>query len=592
MKKGYHILEIANVHGGDFDYFKKIIKDISVYNSPEFGVKLQVLKPDLIALPDFSYYDLYHELCFDLKQWDEIISLAAETKDVWIDVFDLYGVEIIEKFTNKIYGVKFQASVLDNIEVFEALSKIDISDKYLMVNISGIPENQIQDKLDIIEKYIKCKEVIIQMGYQSYPTSVDKSGLGKIEVLNNKFDNKIIYADHTDGKNNDAKIVPVLAMYAGAFGIEKHIMLNEDVETKYDFQASLTLNQLDDYLSDFKRYNAILIQDFISDNEAEYLRKTIQKPVTNTPLLKGNIAKLNDFYFRRTDNDGLSLEEIQHYLNNGYVLRNDIEKNKPVNHKDFKKITVASIIACRLKSTRLKSKATLNIGALSSIELCVKNVLKIKEANHVVLATSNLESDAELVNYCYDDSVIFHTGDAEDVIERYLGICDTKSIDVIVRITGDCPYISSEIATILYDSHIKNGADFTYANDFSVGTSVEIINTSALKKIKQHFKSANNSEYMSWYFMNNPEHFNLNGVDLPKKYIRDYRLTLDYQEDIDLFREIQKYLDESKKEFTLDAIFEFLDVNPEVVNINKSLTLTYKTDQELIDRLNIETKIK
>ena len=97
---------------------------------------------------------------------------------------------------------------------------------------------------------------------------------------------------------------------------------------------------------------------------------------------------------------------------------------------------------------------------------------------------------------------------------------------------------------------------------------------------------------MSWYFMNNPDHFNLNGVDLPKKYIRDYRLTLDYQEDIDLFREIQKYLDESKKEFTLDVIFEFLDANPEIVNINKSLTLTYKTDQKLIDRLNLETKIK
>ena len=592
MKKGYHLLEIANVHGGDFDYFKKIIQDISIYKSPDFGVKLQVLKPDLIALPDFSYYDLYHELCFDLKQWDKIISLAAETKDVWIDVFDLYGVEIIEKFTNKIYGVKFQASVLDNIEVFEALSKIDISDKYLMVNISGIAENQIQHKLNIIENLITCKEVIIQMGYQFYPTSVDKSGLGKIEVLKNNFNNKIIYADHTDGKDNDAKIVPVLAMYAGAFGIEKHIMLNEDVETKYDFQASLTLKQLSDYVTGFKKYNVILEQSFISNNEAEYLRKTIQKPVTNTSLRKGDVAKLKDFYFRRTDYDGLSLEEVRYYLNNSYVLRNDIKKNKPVNHKDFRKITVGSIIACRLKSTRLKSKATLNIGELSSIELCIKNVLKIREANHVILATSDLESDAELANYCYDDSVIFHTGDAEDVIARYLGICKTKGIDVIIRVTGDCPYVSSEIATLLYESHIKNGADFTYANKFSVGTAVEIINTSALQKIKNHFKSANNSEYMSWYFINNPEYFKLNGVDLPKKYIRDYRLTLDYQEDIDLFREIQKHLDENKKEFTLETIFNFLDANSDIVNINKSLTLTYKTDQKLIDRLNIETKIK
>lgn len=590
MNKGYHILEIANVHAGNIDYFKKLINEVDKYQSPDFGIKFQIFKSDLIALPDFSYYSIYEELLFSFDQWKEIIDLAAKTKDVWIDVFDLYGVQATEKFSKQIYGLKFQASVLDNTEVFQAMSKIDLTDKYVMINVAGIRLDEIQTKLDYIESFIDCKEIILQIGYQSYPTAFKKSGIKKIEQLKAQFDYKIIFADHTDGAHEDALIAPIFAMYAGAHGIEKHIMLTDD-ETKYDFQASLTTEKLKVYLDNYNRYYKELDEAYINDDEAEYLRKSIQKPVSKIDLVKGKTPGLNDFYFRRTDHDGLSIDEIKELISKGYIIRETVAKNQTLRKEDFKKPIVAAIVACRLKSTRLESKATLKVGELSSIELCMKNSLKITEANHVILATSDLDSDADLVNYTYHDSVIFHTGDPEDVIQRYLDICDTKGIDIIVRITGDCPYISSEISTLLYESHIQNSADFTCAKDFSVGTATEIVNTSALRKIKEHFKSADNSEYMSWYFMNNPEHFKLNVVDLPADLIRDYRLTLDYQEDLDIFREIQKHFDKTGKEYTVRALFQFLDENPEIAAINKDLGLTYKTDQSLIDRLNKETKI-
>lgn len=590
MNKGYHILEIANVHGGNIDYFKKLINEVEDYKSPNFGIKFQIFKSDLIALPDFSYYSIYEELLFDFSEWQQIIDLAAKTKDVWIDVFDLYGVQAIEKFADKIHGLKFQASVLDNSEVFQALSRINLSDKYLMINVAGIALEDIQSKIDIIESFINCKEIILQIGYQSYPTAFEKSGIKKIEQLQKKFNYKIIFADHTDGADDDALIAPVFAMYAGAFGIEKHIMLTDE-DTKYDFQASLTTERLKIYLENYTKYFENLDDSFINDDEAEYLRKSIQKPVAKVDLIQGKTPDINDFYFRRTDFDGLSINEIKDRLTEGYVIRKTVPQNQTLKAEDFKKPVVAAIVACRLKSTRLPEKATLKIGNISSIELCLKNTLKIKEANHVILATSDLESDSALQNYTYDQSVIFHKGDPEDVIQRYLDICDIKGIDVIIRITGDCPYISSEITSELYQSHLASSADFTCAKDFAVGTATEIVNTSALRKIKEHFKSADNSEYMSWYFMNNPEHFKLNVVDISKDLIRDYRLTLDYQEDLDIFREIQKHFDETGKEFTTQRLFAFLDENPNIAAINKDLGLTYKTDQSLIDRLNIETKI-
>lgn len=251
---------------------------------------------------------------------------------------------------------------------------------------------------------------------------------------------------------------------------------------------------------------------------------------------------------------------------------------------------VAAIVVCRLKSSRLKSKALLNIGELTSIELCLKNTLRIKSADVVILATSDLDSDKDLEHYTYDPSVVFHRGDPEDVIRRYLDICEKLNIDTVIRITGDCPLISSDIAEHLLDIHNRENADYTAARFSAVGTAAEIMEVSALREIKSHFKSADFSEYMTWYFTNNPEHFKLMFVDLPDQFVRDYRLTLDYQEDLDLFNAVHQHF-ENNPEYSILDVFEYLDSNPSIATINSHRTLKYKSDQELIDKLNLVTKI-
>ena len=107
---------------------------------------------------------------------------------------------------------------------------------------------------------------------------------------------------------------------------------------------------------------------------------------------------------------------------------------KTFKKKDFRKANITAIIACRLKSTRLRKKALLKVGDLTSIELCLKNILKVENLNHVILATSDLPEDAELKKYTYNDDVIFHVGDPEDVIERYLTAINKYKIDVVIKI--------------------------------------------------------------------------------------------------------------------------------------------------------------
>jgi spore coat polysaccharide biosynthesis protein SpsF (cytidylyltransferase family) len=245
-----------------------------------------------------------------------------------------------------------------------------------------------------------------------------------------------------------------------------------------------------------------------------------------------------------------------------------------------------------MKSSRLKKKALLKIGDISSVQLCIKNCIRFENVDVTILATSYHEDDLQLKEHTYDSNVIFHQGHPDDVIDRYLDVIRKENIDVFIRVTGDMPYVSKEIASFLLEKHLSSDADYTVAIEAAVGTNLEIINSSALEKVKTFFPNANYSEYMTWYFQNNPEYFKINFVSLPDNWVRDYRLTLDYKEDLDMFNLIEQYFSSNNIDFTLDNLFEYLDTNQDVSRMNQHLSLSYKTDQSLIDTLNKVTKIQ
>lgn len=586
----YLIVEIANTHGGDINYMNNLINEYSQY-SKNTGIKFQPFKYDEIALEDFEWYPVYQTLFFDESQWKSIIANAKKTKDIWIDVFDNYSVKIIQENLKEIYGLKFQVSTLDNVVLFNNLKKLDLSDKIVIVNVASLDMDLIKYHTENIKAALKPKEMIIQLGFQDYPTEFLSSGLCKIDEVKKHFSNRLCFADHSEGTSEDAIDLPLAAYLKGCAIVEKHVMCSGE-KAKYDHYSSVTPDAFAKLHAKLYKYSEALEQPFINDREINYLQKSYFKPCIGRNLKAGQLLSYaEDLQYKRSNEDGLNLPAIKKTQSSFHILKNDKTKNQMLKEEDFKKAKIATIIACRLKSSRLPKKALAKIGDLTSVEYCIKNALKFKNVDQVILATSSLESDAELKDYTYNNKVIFHTGHPEDVMKRYLDIIDKLDIDVIVRVTGDMPYISDEILQILLRSHFENGADYTRAKDTAVGQNLEIINTQALRYVKSFFQEANYSEYMTWYFVNNSSHFKINEVELPKEMVRPYRLTLDYPEDLEMFNKIEDHFKASKKEITLESLFKFLDENPAVAAINGHLTLKYKTDQTLIDTLNKATKI-
>jgi len=600
----YNILEMANVHGGNTAHILSLIEEFSEFKD-NFGIKFQPFKYDQIATSDFEWYPVYEELYFTPDEWKQIFAKTRQTKDVWIDVFDSYSAQIIKENLSDIYGLKFQTSVLDNRKLFKALSDLDLSNIKVIVNIAGHQIDEIKNYATRIEAELKPQELILQIGFQGYPTKLEDSGLNKIKILKQQLDYKVSFAEHLAPEEDESARLPVVAVLLGADIIEKHIR-HSSLETKYDFQSSVKIDTYKKYMKLLKLNDNLesflnneekeLLKpevEFVNNEEKEYLKKTKQKPLAKHNLIAGQLLSLqNDLSFKRSPSNGITIDKIESRVRSFNLLAKNKQENEGFEESDFRKAKIATIIACRMKSTRLPKKATLSIGNISSIELCIKNALEFENVDEVILATSTEEEDAILEKYTYSDKVIFYKGHPEDVIERYLGIAEKRGIDVVVRVTGDMQYISNDVAQILLSSHFETGADYTNARATAVGTNLEIMNVAALRKIKEYFPNADYSEYMSYYFWNNPDYFKLNFVDLPKGLVRDYRLTLDYPEDLEMFRKIEEHFVDTDEKYSLPKLFEYLDNNPQVAKINANYVLKYKTDPELIKTLKEKTTIK
>ncbi|OGN00897.1 MAG: hypothetical protein A3F98_02290 [Candidatus Yanofskybacteria bacterium RIFCSPLOWO2_12_FULL_41_8] len=595
----YLLFEIANSHGGSKDYVYKLIDALPQGKNTRLrqgfggqaGIKFQVFKYDQLALKDYEWYKVYVKLFFDKASWKKIL-LYTKGKgfDIWIDVFDLYSVEVLKDNLNLVTGIKLQSSVLDNLRVLKGLSEVIRGKKIkVILNVAGREIDNIKEILTDIRAGYFSNEIMLQCGFQAYPTDAEDLTIHKIHVLKSEFPDLVVsYADHVDGKSPLAFDVPVFAVLAGAGHIEKHVCLDRK-KTKYDFQSAVEPHELTLLLYKLKECEKILGTKLISEKEANYLKTTIEKPITSVDIRARDVINLKNFDFRRTSQEGLTVGELKEMMKKRYVFSKDVKTGQTIKKSSLKKARIGVLIACRMKSTRLKHKAVLPIGKFSSIERCIINAKKIKSADEIILATSALAEDQILKKYALKHKIRFFAGDPEDVIARFLGATEKYNLDIAIRVTGDCPIVSYEMAEFILQRHFEKGNDYTGPKAFAVGQNSEIYSVNTLKRVLEYLGDARHSEYMTWYMLTNKDIFQVDMAELPKEWVRNYRLTLDVQEDLDMFNALFEKL--GIKEPSIKNVFDVIDKNPRIHELNDAIGLKYKTDQKLIDLLTRETKI-
>ena len=401
-KLPFIIFELANTHNGQISLLKKSVNFIKSVNYKNKAIKFQIFDPDRISSKNYEWYKVYKSLFFNQIAWSKIINYTSEFCKIYLDIFDTYSVEILKKNLSNISGIKLQPSIIDNHHVYKKLSEINYK-KEIILNISGFRLEEIKN---ILNKYKKIsKKIVLQVGFQSYPTKIEFTGFDKILILKKQFSNyPFSLADHIDGNDNFASIVPLIAHLYKINIIEKHFCLSKNI-SKYDLASSLDSKQVIEMIGNILKFNRLTLKKiFINKYEKKYLISSKQQTLLKKPLFAGSLISLNDVDFKRSNKKGIDFNEISKLQSKRYILKSKKLKDSILLRKDFKKAKIGILVACRMKSTRLRSKALLNIGNKPSIIHCINNCMESKFSKLTILSTSNLKEDDVIERRCKEVS--------------------------------------------------------------------------------------------------------------------------------------------------------------------------------------------
>lgn len=234
---------------------------------------------------------------------------------------------------------------------------------------------------------------------------------------------------------------------------------------------------------------------------------------------------------------------------------------------------IGCIVQARIGSTRLPKKVLLAINPSETVlSFGIKQIQQCNLIDKVVIATTDLREDDELVEYIKKFNMPVFRGSSMDVLERYYQCAKKFSFSIIIRITSDCPLIDPTIVDEIISNFINNKNSFDYASNvhpqrtFPHGSDIEIFTFEALETAWKEAKKPSEREHVTPYLYNNKKFKLFNHTS--KNDLSNFRWTVDYLEDLELVRQI--ILKIQARPILINDILTLLSENPELKKINQN----------------------
>lgn len=256
-------------------------------------------------------------------------------------------------------------------------------------------------------------------------------------------------------------------------------------------------------------------------------------------------------------------------------------------------MNVCVFVPCRLRSSRFDNKGIADLFGMTAIERTLQNAFGIPGVTEVVLLTSDAPSDDPLLDCTLGGKVRVLRGPEEDVLERLMPRLREDPSGLFLRVTGDCPLVSTELAGLLIEEHLKDRPDLTYTpSKTALGIACEVYNGESLLALRRYFPTTPHSEYLIYYFTNNRGIFRVKEVEAPARFIRPWRLTLDERNDLELLRMIYTHHGAKDRALRFEEVEEFFRIHPEAAELNRHNPVKYRDDRSLVDFLKEATTYK
>lgn len=234
-------------------------------------------------------------------------------------------------------------------------------------------------------------------------------------------------------------------------------------------------------------------------------------------------------------------------------------------------LKIIGVIQARINSKRLPGKVMLKIDEKPVIWHIFNRLKHCQTLDQVVISTGDKKNNHSIIDFAKKQNFPIYVGSEIDLIDRLYKTAEHFDSDAIVRITSDCPIVDPTIVDAVVSIFKSKNNEYDIVTNcqiitFPHGLEVEVYSKKILKFLWETIKEKEFREWFPLYIKKNIKEFKIlnikNNSDLSK-----IRLTLDYEEDLQLIKIIFKELS-NVETFSLDDVLNLLKQKPELLQIN------------------------
>jgi spore coat polysaccharide biosynthesis protein SpsF len=192
----------------------------------------------------------------------------------------------------------------------------------------------------------------------------------------------------------------------------------------------------------------------------------------------------------------------------------------------------------------------------------------------VLLATTTAPADDVLAAYAEEHNLPCHRGSQADVLSRYYETAQRFGLDVVVRVTSDCPLIDGPLIGEAVARYVAEGNPRAYRSNafvrtFPRGLDFEIFSMELLAEAYANATLPYEREHVTPYLRDAPAMANrvqYHNEAWPGGDFSRFRITLDTEEDYAVLRALIE--DHNAASLGLPDLLALLEAHPEIMALN------------------------
>ncbi len=325
IEKSINIMNAAKDSGADAISIH--LTELSTYMVPHYGSGEGRVSAGRENMEVYKYLD---DININNDDW-KVFCEAARKKDIKLCIMpnDMNSLQFCEKNIEPDFYVLSAAAFVEK-EFITAVAK---TERQTIFRVGGATIGEIENAVNIF-KDNNGGEVTLLHGFQNYPTKLEDTNLLQMRSLKALFGVPVGLADHIDGSDPLAKVVPAMSIALGASVIEKHITWNRD-EKGEDFEAALNPADFKEFVSYVRGCEIALGQECwgqLSDATKRYRDVSRKRMVAARDIKSNKVIERDDITFKRAD-VGISPADAEYVI--GRTAKVDLNENDGITLGDL-----------------------------------------------------------------------------------------------------------------------------------------------------------------------------------------------------------------------------------------------------------------